>query len=135
MYFFIKKFTLNKQASIVVDNFFFLKFFILCRVSSRVAFTRRESFKNYSPQSGTVILKLFCLQSYLPTGVWCSPHAVGPFLTSPGSAHSKLSFPVNGSTVLSRLDTTLSHLHSQCLSCLRYMKKLRHITRPDFSDF
>ena len=32
-----------------------------CRVShvSRVSFTQRESFKNYSPQSGTVILKLF----------------------------------------------------------------------------
>ena len=29
------------------------------RVSYRVAFTQGESFKNYSPQSGTVILKLF----------------------------------------------------------------------------
>ena len=30
-----------------------------CHVSHRVAFTQRESFNNYSPQSGTVILKLF----------------------------------------------------------------------------
>ena len=37
-------------------NIFFVSFF---RVSHRVAFTQRESFKNYSPQSGTVILKLF----------------------------------------------------------------------------
>ena len=32
-----------------------------CRVSSRVAFTQRESFNNYSPPSGTVILKLFLI--------------------------------------------------------------------------
>ena len=43
------------------ENFFFWNFSFLCHVSSRVAFTRRESFKNYSPQSGTVILKLFLL--------------------------------------------------------------------------
>ena len=35
----------------------------------------------------------------MPTGVLCSPRAEGPFLTSPGSAHSKLSLSVNRSTV------------------------------------
>ena len=42
---------------------------------------------------------IFCLWINLSTGVWCSPHAVGPFLTSLGSAHSKLSLSVNRSTV------------------------------------
>merc|ERR1712148_4572 len=42
-------------------QFFFFFFFFFCRVSSRVAFTRRESFKNCRPQSGAAILKLFFL--------------------------------------------------------------------------
>ena len=44
--------------------FFFLKL-LSCPVSHRVAFTQRESFKNYSPQSGTVILKLFLKLFYM----------------------------------------------------------------------
>ena len=60
--------------------FFFLKL-LSCCVSHRVAFTQRESFKNYSPQSGTVILKLFT-DNTAPSWLSC-----GQFGQLAGSLH------------------------------------------------
>merc|ERR1712002_1272704 len=49
----LSSFVINKT---ILNILFFLTL-LSCRISHRVAFTQRESFKNYSPQSGTVILK------------------------------------------------------------------------------
>merc|ERR1712148_73598 len=54
----LSSFVIIKTIFNIFFIFFFLKL-LFCCVSHRVAFTQEESFKNYSPQSGTVILKLF----------------------------------------------------------------------------
>ena len=66
-----------------------------------------------------VVKSIFCLGTILPTGVRCSPHAVGPFLTNLGSAHSKLSLSVNGS----RYCVPLSNVSSFILNTNQILSK------------